>query len=75
MIVRNHATNRVGGGATALPFCFRAHALMLPSPRAVVSVFRDLGLSDEEIGRYFSIPAQCITAIGPPRPVQGHGCG
>lgn len=69
MIVRNHATNRVGDGAPVLPFCLRAHALMTPSPRAVVSMFRDLGLSDEEIGRYFDIPAQCITAIGPPRPV------
>ncbi len=50
---------------SAKPCQSRAQMLMTPSPRAVVLAMRDLGMSDDEIGRYFDLPADCIFNIAP----------
>ncbi|MCE6951335.1 hypothetical protein LAZ29_10370 [Cereibacter sphaeroides] len=43
--------------------CACAEVLMAPSPGRVIDTFTDLGLTDEQIGRYFHIPTRCITAL------------
>ncbi|SNX70263.1 hypothetical protein SAMN05878503_105172 [Cereibacter ovatus] len=46
--------------------CTCAVELMAPSPDRVLETFTDLGLSDEQIGRYFHIPTRCVTALRRP---------
>ena len=43
--------------------CACAEVLMAPSPGRVIDTFTDLGLTDEQIGRYFHIPTHCVTAL------------
>ncbi|AXQ95330.1 hypothetical protein ORIO_17395 [Cereibacter azotoformans] len=46
--------------------CLCAQVLMAPSPDRVIDTLTDLGLSDEQIGRYFHIPVSCVTALRRP---------
>ncbi|MGP3698106.1 hypothetical protein [Rhodobacter sp. NSM] len=46
--------------------CLCAQVLMAPSPDKVIDTLTDLGLSDEQIGRYFHIPVRCVTALRRP---------
>ncbi len=65
LVVRARAEASLGRAHDhrALPICPRAEECMAPSPREVVLAFRDLGLTDREIGRYFGIPAECIRPL------------
>ena len=46
--------------------CACAEALMAPNPGQVLEAFADLGLTDEQIGHYFHLPAPCVTALRRP---------
>lgn len=38
-------------------------AALGPAPRKSLEVFADLGLSDDEMARYFKVPITCISQI------------
>ena len=50
--------------AKGLPKKLRQHVGAFgPTPKTSLAVFVDLGLSDDEIARYFGVPENCITRL------------
>lgn len=57
--------SKVSSRREELPAELRKHLQALgPTPRTSLEVFTDLGLSDNEIARYFGVPEGCISKLG-----------